>query len=462
LWRQAAVLAAMLTAGTASPAQTQSDSGLAVQAVRFYRANREGRGPLTTVDVFCRVPLAIVNPIQAGGAGRFRFDVVVRDTAGLVLTRSSKQEPVRAVSLHTRGASTVEQFRFGAQPGRYVVEVTVTDSASGRSVRRQLEVVAFAQPPSASDLLLATDIRASSDADSVLQAGEVQKGGLVLTTTGHPVLTPVAAKLSYYLELYADQAETVTVALRVLTDSGRPVVSVAGGRLPIGAGGGFSQGMLDLTGLPAGNYRLEVVATGPGPEVTRTGSFSMSGLETVQTAAAMLAERAWPAELSEAQLDSAYAPLDYLMTQDERGVYSSLSVDGKRKWLAQFWAKRDPTPGTSVNEARDQFYAAIDFANRKYYEGGASARPGWSTDRGRIFIKMGMPDEVYSRKVSASGNPYEVWRYTKTRLYTYIFMDLTRFGNWTLIYTNDPREASRPGWEALLGSDALRDLEQQD
>ena len=163
-------------------------------------------------------------------------------------------------------------------------------------------------------------------------------------------------------------------------------------------------------------------------------------------------------EASEDRLDSLYGPLVYLMRQDEQGSYSMLSVRGKRDYLRRFWARRDPTPGTARNEAEQQFYARIEIANRKFREGGAAAIPGWRTDRGRIFIRNGVPDEVLSRPQPASDRPYEVWKYTTGKPRKYCFVDLTRFGNYVLVYTNDLREPSRPDWPGLLGVEAYEDV----
>jgi GWxTD domain-containing protein len=185
----------------------------------------------------------------------------------------------------------------------------------------------------------------------------------------------------------------------------------------------------------------------------------MTGFETGVQAAAVVAAGEWPASLTEPELDEAYQPLIYLMSADEQGVYSSLSLEGKRKWLRQFWARRDPTAGTRRNEERERFYGAIEEANRRYREGGASAIPGWRTDRGRIFIKYGAPDEILERRVQTGASPYEIWKYTRHRSLKYVFMDLTRFGNYTLIFTNDVRERSRPDWQEMLGPDGLADLE---
>ena len=91
-------------------------------------------------------------------------------------------------------------------------------------------------------------------------------------------------------------------------------------------------------------------------------------------------------EKTEAGLDSMYNPLVYLMNAQESGEYSTLTLDGKRKWLRQFWAKRNPTPGGDRNASMDQYYARIRDAETKFREGGASATPGWRTERGKITM----------------------------------------------------------------------------
>lgn len=451
----ALALTALVAVGAGRPAQ--EPVGLSLSAVRSYRQASNQ----TVVDVFCRVPLLLVSPIGTTGGGVYRFAVSVRDSGGLELVSQSWLTPVREQLLRTRGASTAEHLRFAAGAGRYTIGVTATDSASGRVLRAETPLTAFAQSPGASDLLLASDFReAASAADTAARGSEVRHGGLFFTTSGTPVLTPQVSKLAYYLELYPTQAESVQVMGRVITDTGVQVAAVPLPAEAIGAAGGFVSRVVDLAGLPPGRYRFEVTVTGPESRVTREASFGMTGFESVAQAAAMMESSEWPANLAEAQLDSAYEPLIYLMTAEEQGVYSSLSVEGKRKWLRQFWGRRDPSPGTARNEERERFYSSITEADRRYREGGASAIPGWRTDRGRIFIKYGAPDEVLERHVQTGVSPYEIWKYTRNKSLKYVFMDLTRFGNYKLIYTDDRREPSRPDWQELLGPDGLKDLQQ--
>jgi len=452
---------ALIVAGSVSAwPQSRTDVTLGVSAVRYYRGTPEAMQ--TLVDVFCRVPLTLVSPIGGEGSGAaFRVTVAVRDSSGLTLTAPSWSSAVPAAMLRVRGASMAEHMAFAVKPGRYTVAVTVTDSATGRVAHQQATVQAFAGAPGGSDLLLGTDIRAvAGSADSVVRDGELRKGALVIQTSGDPVLTPQSARLGYYLELYPARAESATVVVRVLKATGEPVIATPPQRVAVAAGGGVTQGLVDLAGLPAGRYLLEVKAAGGDSSLTRTAPFGMSGFETVATAQTLVSSgEDLFSRMSEAQLDTLYMPLVYLMSSQEQGVYSTLSLEGKRNWLRQFWAKRDPTPGTAHNAEREGFYQRIAEANRRYREGGSSAVPGWRTDRGRIFIKYGPPDEVLERHQSASSPPYEVWKYTRVRALKYVFMDLTRFGNYALIYTDDRREPSRPNWEELLGTEAVQDVQ---
>ncbi|MGH7645190.1 MAG: hypothetical protein ACREMR_06350, partial [Gemmatimonadales bacterium] len=115
--------------------------GLELRAVRFYR----GSGTQTVIDGFCRVPLVLLDRLSAGSDAKaaYRFSVAVRDSAGTQLLAESWTQTVPARMLSVTRGSTVEYFNFAVQPGRYAVEVSVTDSATGRVTRQRAEVAGF-------------------------------------------------------------------------------------------------------------------------------------------------------------------------------------------------------------------------------------------------------------------------------------------------------------------------------
>ncbi|MDP3911698.1 MAG: GWxTD domain-containing protein [Gemmatimonadales bacterium] len=449
---------AVLSAASAAP-QTPDGGGsaaLEVGVVRFYRP----AGTQTLVDGFCRVPFTLLDPLSPDGVAAYRVTVSVRDSANLELVTQTWARTVPGRMLSAVRGSALEHFTFAANPGAYTVEVTVRDSATGRVIRRHTPLVAFAQTPAASDLLLATAIRpVTGSGDSTARPGELRKGSVIIEAADRPLLTPREAQLGYYVEWYAVTAETAAVSVRIGPGSGgAPIVTTAAQRIPFAAGGGATRGMVDLAGLPPGEYSFEVVVQGRDTAVTREAPFRMGGMDAGPPVAEVDPGDKF-AVMSEAQLDTLYAPLVYIMTSDEVGMYNTLTPEGKRNFLRQFWAKRDPTAGTPRNEAQEDYYGRIGEANRRFREGGTADIPGWRTDRGRIFIKYGPAQETLQRPQAGNTLPYEVWKYTRGRLVKFVFLDQTQFGNYALIWTDDRREPSRPNWQSLLGPEAVQDVE---
>ena len=111
----------------------------------------------------------------------------------------------------------------------------------------------------------------------------------------------------------------------------------------------------------------------------------------------------------------------YIITGDEKKAFVQLSTDEEREnFLEGFWLRRDPTPDTMENEYKEEHYRRIAYANERYQSGW----PGWQTDRGRIYITFGPPDEIeshpsggsYQRPYLEGGGftstyPFEIWRY---------------------------------------------------
>src|SRR5215470_15794727 len=91
----------------------------------------------------------------------------------------------------------------------------------------------------------------------------------------------------------------------------------------------------------------------------------------------------------------------YIITDEERRAFKALKTDEERdKFIEGFWLRRDPDPDTPENEYKDQYYERIQYANERF----SSGIPGWKTDRGRIYIMYGKPDEIESHP---AGGPYD-------------------------------------------------------
>ncbi len=131
--------------------------------------------------------------------------------------------------------------------------------------------------------------------------------------------------------------------------------------------------------------------------------------------APMLMAQAHTPAPSEPQMGAAYRKwlnedVVYIITDSERWYFKTLSTDQEReKYIEQFWLRRDPTPGTPENEFKTEHYRRIAFANSRF----TASVPGWKTDRGRVYIEYGPPDEIESHPAGNDSQryPFEQWRY---------------------------------------------------
>jgi GWxTD domain-containing protein len=126
-------------------------------------------------------------------------------------------------------------------------------------------------------------------------------------------------------------------------------------------------------------------------------------------------------ELKKAYKDWLEKDVAYIITDEERKAFKKLETDDEReRFIEEFWRRRDPDPDTDENEFREEYYERIAYANEHY----ASGIPGWKTDRGRIYIMWGKPDETESHPAGGAYNresyegggststyPFERWFY---------------------------------------------------
>ncbi len=100
----------------------------------------------------------------------------------------------------------------------------------------------------------------------------------------------------------------------------------------------------------------------------------------------------------------------YIITAKERDVFLKLQSDREREmFIEAFWKQRDPNPGAPRNEFREEHYRRLQYANENF--GRSSSLPGWKTDRGRIHIILGPPQNIESYEDVMNVYPTQIWFY---------------------------------------------------
>lgn len=153
-------------------------------------------------------------------------------------------------------------------------------------------------------------------------------------------------------------------------------------------------------------------------------------------------------KLTEKELNEKFGPMSYIATNQEKSQFKKSDVVGKRTIIANFWKSRDPNPETQVNEAYLDFSRRFEKAETAFNQG---FRKGWRSDRGRILIKYGEPDEIDRNPSSIDSKPYEVWRYNDIEGgVLFIFLDRSGFGDLELVHSTARHELQNPDWESMI------------
>src|SRR5277367_1097347 len=111
----------------------------------------------------------------------------------------------------------------------------------------------------------------------------------------------------------------------------------------------------------------------------------------------------------------------YIISPAERQAFLQLETNEEREqFIEQFWLRRSATPDLPDNDFKEEHYRRIAYTNEHF----ASGIPGWKTDRGRMYIMWGAPDEIeahptggtYDRPIDQGGGSTttyasEQWRW---------------------------------------------------
>lgn len=160
-------------------------------------------------------------------------------------------------------------------------------------------------------------------------------------------------------------------------------------------------------------YDLKVRVEAEGKKVENQTSFSFFWSEVPTTVE---------------DIDLALQQMTYILNSDSLKKYEKSTLPEKQKFFLRFWAERDPNPATSKNELMDEYFHRVNYSNKQF---SSFNMKGWLSDRGRILIKFGTPDDIERHPFEINSRPFEIWRYYSIRK-TFLFEDYSGFGDYRL------------------------------
>jgi GWxTD domain-containing protein len=153
-------------------------------------------------------------------------------------------------------------------------------------------------------------------------------------------------------------------------------------------------------------------------------------------------------EITDAEVEADYRYVKYFLSQHDNKIYKDLDNRGRLNFIKKFWRQNDPNPITEKNELKEEIVRRHKYADEHF----SHLKKGWKTDRGRIYIRRGKPEEVIEKGYEFKAKPYIIWKYYSGGKRVYIFVDFSCQGNYKLVYSgNDEKEFTNPNWEDYMG-----------
>jgi GWxTD domain-containing protein len=169
----------------------------------------------------------------------------------------------------------------------------------------------------------------------------------------------------------------------------------------------------DVAGLPISEYLLNISL------YSGVGKIDESRVPVQVFRPFYLDEEKWALKVDQ---------LQYIATPGDMNRLENAPVADRDSLWSEFWKPLDPTPNTTYNEKEVEYFERIAYTEKHFTNGDR----GWRSDRARVFIKHGPPDEIQSYPYELDSFPYEIWLYYKNNQ-RFVFVDRYGFGQYILV-----------------------------
>ena len=199
--------------------------------------------------------------------------------------------------------------------------------------------------------------------------------------------------------------------------------------------------------LKTGTYTLAVSLLDSSRKVMTTSARkffvfnSVLGVDSTLLSSASNLPLAEYMAMDEAELDRESRWSRWEMMEVEKDQYAALTgIDAKRKFLSDFWRKRGPG-------YRDEYLSRVAYANSNFNMMG---REGYRTDRGRVQVTYGVPDDVERHPNETDSKPYEIWSYHGLQGgVIFVFVQRSQGGDYELVHSTHRNELHDENWDRV-------------
>lgn len=390
--------------------------------------------------------------------GKMHIQIQKTETQELVVNKEwGLVQPLKDSIDHKNSDVLLGLVRFNVKHGNYTIDISIEDMLDEGKIKNyseELIVNSFSKDIfSVSDIELATRIiNESPNNNSIFYKNtlEVFPNPSIVFTQNTPVVfyyselynlnQTKSDKLILTKSLYSNENIKVYETSRELNTSNESIVEV---------------GFINLKKYPTDTYTL-VLSVSNESKTEYAASrkrFYLVNPDVEALAVATTSDLGYMSSefgvFSEEECDDLFSKSKIIAKSDEIDQYEDLdSLSQKRKFLFQFWQRRDEDPSTPYNEFKTIYLTRVKNANTRFR---TMTSEGYKTDRGRIFVRLGEPDEIERHPNEINSKPYEVWYYNQIEGGVhFIFGDFTGFNFYELLHSTMRGELQDPDWARRL------------
>ncbi|RFC55512.1 GWxTD domain-containing protein [Brumimicrobium aurantiacum] len=359
--------------------------------------------------------------------------------------------------------SLVEDFhdiqKYLLKPGEYRYDLSIKDVNSEKeptSVTKSIEIDDLSKDVIFSSFTAAESMVANPKMQSIF----TKVGYDVIPMIGNYYPTEIQ-NLLYYSEVYnTDKAlndsvyiveqkligrnvnfdlDKYTRYFRYTTSPIRPIAKV-----------------IDISMLPTGSYAVELNLLNREKKVLArsTFDFDRNNTDEVNSIAfeSVVVDPAFEASIPNDSTGYYVASLIPISRQGEvKNLIALLkekdSVQNK-KYLQAFWKQTNPE---NPFESWMRYKAQVQKVEKLF---ATNYQVGFETDRGRVYLEYGAPNNVYEQPSSPSEYPYEIWQYDQIKQFSnrrFIFYSKTNLNkDYTLLHSDMLGELQNYRWKYAL------------
>ncbi len=377
------------------------------------------RGRVYRTEIYYQIPYHELIYRNVGDELVSRYQVIfeIKGSDLLLADTLTKKAVIRSFrQAKERDLSFVDQHNYILLPGEYQYQVTIICSTKVEARGGKIHLA-----PIDREHLTISDLELAIKAEADTAQTPFTKFGLVVVPNPSSRFGGRWRVIFPYFELYnlKPDGSYYRATFEILDSTNRSIKILHKKAEKLFSAQNEVIG-IDLAGLKAGSYTLKVTVydSTKGEKVSRSRPFQIVGGKGIR-------------------VSGRYDELiKVLLGTREYERYRKMDLVKRKAYIDKF--KR--------SDLFQNYQRRVSYANEHFQAG---TKAGWKTDRGRIYIKYGPPDETVSKTFEEKLKPIQHWVYYASGLH-FIFMDLYGDGDYRLVWSNSKDDPGFPDWDRYL------------